>query len=224
MSSMLYKLSRGNTEALLKIPESGMGIQYIRAQTKTYENPGKEFLVINGQYAHEVTGFNIKDLNDSLRESIRMKFKNVIQEIHLSAIAELKRTPANVLKEENQSTNLPAKQAKVENANGDELFVRLSAFEDDIRIDKENRCLRAGSFTTTASDVLKCKIEKHDPAQRYALPNELEIKWAFYIEPNSADTLQRGWVQRNFGKRGGGREAYFAKGTSHLTFIAPSPW
>ncbi len=34
-----------------------------------------------------------------------------------------------------------AKEGKKENSNGDELFVRLLAFEDDLRIDKKNECL-----------------------------------------------------------------------------------
>ncbi|MBA2761598.1 MAG: hypothetical protein H0U39_06510 [Segetibacter sp.] len=117
-----------------------------------------------------------------------------------------------------------AKEVKKENSNGDELFVRLSAYEDDLRIDKKNECLLPGSFTTTASDALKCKKDKEDSIKRYALPNELPIRWAFYIQPNSLDILQRGSVQRAFGKEGGGREVYFEKGTSIRTFITQTQW
>ncbi len=117
-----------------------------------------------------------------------------------------------------------AKEGKKENSNGDELFVRLSAFENDLRIDKKNECLLPGSFTTTASDALKCNKDKDDPIKRYALPNELPIRWAFYIQPNSLDILQRGTVQEAFGKKGEGREVYFEKGTSIRTFIAQTQW
>ncbi len=48
----------------------------------------------------------------------------------------------------------------LKNANGDELFIRLSAFEDDKRIDKINKCLLRGTFTTTASDAFKCQVGK----------------------------------------------------------------
>jgi hypothetical protein len=37
-------------------------------------------------------------------------------------------------------------------ANGEEIFVRLSAFDDDKRIDKINKYLRPGSYTTTTED------------------------------------------------------------------------
>ncbi len=120
--------------------------------------------------------------------------------------------------------NSGAKEGKKENSNGDELFVRLSAFEDDLKIDKKNECLLSGSFTTTASDALKCKKVEDDPVKRYALPNELPIRWAFYIEPHPSDILQRGNVQEAFGKKGGGREVYFEKGTSIRTFITQKRW
>lgn len=107
----------------------------------------------------------------------------------------------------------------VEFANGEEVFVRLSAFDNDRRIDKENRCLRPGSFTTTEADYLVCKYLSDDPIERYALPNNDEIKWAFYIQPVGTDTLQRGTVQPANGKRGGGKEAYFEKGTAKGTFF-----
>jgi hypothetical protein len=51
------------------------------------------------------------------------------------------------------------------------------------------------------------------------LPNEEEIKWAFYIKPKSSDTLQRGIVQPAFDHAGGGIECYFDKGSSKDTYI-----
>jgi hypothetical protein len=54
---------------------------------------------------------------------------------------------------------------------------------------------------------------------RYALPNDEEIKHAFMIVPKKSDKLQRGIVQPAFGKTGGGIEAYFNQGTSLNTFI-----
>ncbi len=128
----------------------------------------------------------------------------------------------------NEESNFREKNRAInntkENANGDELFVRLSAFENDIRVDKVNNCLLPGSYTTTASDALRCKVEKDDPVERYALPNQLKIKWAFFIQPKPTDILQRGFVQPDFGKNGEGREVYFEKGTSSRTFIIQNKW
>jgi hypothetical protein len=58
-----------------------------------------------------------------------------------------------------------------------------------------------------------------DPVERYALSYNDEIKFAFHIQPKKTDTLQRGTVQPANGKRGGGKEAYFAKGTAAGTFL-----
>lgn len=57
------------------------------------------------------------------------------------------------------------------------------------------------------------------PVERYALPSNDKIKFAFHIKPLKSDTLQRGTVQPANQKRGGGKEAYFAKGTANGTFL-----
>ena len=127
----------------------------------------------------------------------------------------------------NESKNDNEKGAldnRVESADGNEIFVRLSAFDDDKRIDKVNKCLRPGSFTTTEVDYVDCKLINDKPVERYALPNNDEIKFAFYIKPIISDTLQRGIVQPANWKRGGGKEVYFAKGTAIGTFFKQTPY
>lgn len=62
------------------------------------------------------------------------------------------------------------------------------------------------------------------PVDWYALPNNDEIKFAFYIQPLISDTLQRGRVQPAYGKGGGGKEVYFAKGTAKGTFKKQTPY
>lgn len=106
----------------------------------------------------------------------------------------------------------------VERANGKEVFARLSAYENDKRIDFKNKRLRPGSYTTTYDDYLTCLQYSDDPIDRYALPNPATIKWVFHILPTASDSLQRGIVQPNYGHDGGGIEAYFEKGTSNDTF------
>jgi hypothetical protein len=84
--------------------------------------------------------------------------------------------------------------------------------------------LRPGSYTTTMDDYLKCEATNDDPIERYALPGNEKIKFAFHIQPINVDTLQRGNVQNVNGKRGGGKEAYFANGTSNGTFLKQTPY
>lgn len=83
----------------------------------------------------------------------------------------------------------------VTRANGTDMFVRLSAFDNDKRIDKIGGRLLPGSFATTDSDLQNCRNYKYDPIEWYALPSNDEIKWEFYIQPLKTDTLQRGVVQ-----------------------------
>ena len=105
-----------------------------------------------------------------------------------------------------------------------EEFVRLSAFQDDKRIDRVKKCLRPGSFATTKKDYLACKNSNDDPVERYALPSEEKIKWAFLINPKKGDILQLGIVEPANDKMGGGEEAYFEHGTSEDTFVGESKY
>lgn len=223
-NSMFLKLSEKNIEYLKNIPETGMGYQLINAYEISYFP--KKFLVLNGKFALDTNDSNFRQIFISKFGEDFATDLRAAKKIHLTITDVLgsDKRIGSFFKEGQSNKELSAKDGGTENANGDELFVRLSAFEDDIRIDKQNRCLRPGSYTTTASDALRCKLDKDDPIVRYALPNDLNIEWAFYIQPLPTDSLKRGWVQENFGKKGGGREVYFEKGTSNRTFIAQSKW
>jgi hypothetical protein len=79
--------------------------------------------------------------------------------------------------------------------------------------------LKPGSFTTTFNDYSDCVSTNDEPIDRYALPNDENINWAFYIKPKSIDVLQKGIVQPAFNHEGGGIEAYFENGTSENTYL-----
>ncbi len=111
-----------------------------------------------------------------------------------------------------------AKDSPLANPDGKTYYVRLSAYDDDKRIDKKNNCLLPGSYSTTRKDYEKCVNDKDDPVERYALLNEEMIKWSFHILPESKDSYRFGTVQPAFGKKGGGEECLFENGTSFGTF------
>ena len=113
---------------------------------------------------------------------------------------------------------------KKELANGVEVFTRLSAYDDDKRIDKSNKKLLPGSYTTTKDDYMYCKKNGLDPVDRYALPSDEPITWAFHIRPLNVDSLQRGVVEPANNHKGGGIEDYFEQGTSNNTFLEQSPY
>jgi hypothetical protein len=191
----ISKLVAGNIETLLKLPETGMGYQLVNAHTISYFP--KQYLVLNGKYAIETGDKNFNQIFDNLYgKNLEGDFRNAKEIIlTIKSVVGGDKSIGSFVKESGLGKDVTAKEAVKGNANGDELFVRLSAFDDDIRIDKQKKCLRPGSYTTTAADALRCKTENDDPGQRYSLPNELEIKWSFNIQPIVKDQLQRGWVQ-----------------------------
>lgn len=215
---MFFKLSRSQEIDLLNQPETGMGYQIVEA-TIDGNYSREKFLVLNSEVVIEMDGLEDYITRIVIYEGI-FSIKAKADLITLNSIKVLNekqfRNQVNESKNENEKGAL---DNKVENANGEEIFVRLSAFDDDKRIDKINNCLRPGSFTTTEDDYIICKYIEDNPVERYALPNNDEIKFAFYIRPLKSDTLQRGRVQPANGKRGGGKEAYFEKGTANGTFF-----
>jgi hypothetical protein len=113
-----------------------------------------------------------------------------------------------------------------EPANGDDVFVRLSAFIDDFRIDRDRlRCLPY-TFTTTYAEALFCRSNKAtvDVCDRFALPNNLPPNWMFVIKPTKGDVLRKGIVKPAFMKNGGGTEVFFENGTSEYTLIDIIRW
>lgn len=224
---MIYKLNANNAINLLKMPESGIGYQIINASLfNKYEL--NKFVVYNSNLIVDLD-INFKSNKETIiREgykamlnkspellinntSIKILDKKTLQEsIKLSAVK-------TILYNRHQGDKGATDNVK-ENASGNETFVRVSAYEDDKRVDFINKRLVDGTYTTTLYDYLECVKTNDDPVDRYALPNDEKIKWAFYIIPKNNDVLQRGIVQPAFGHQGGGIEAFFEKGTSNETY------
>ncbi len=215
---MYYKLSSQQEDQLLHLPETGMGYQVVEA-SKQGNYTKERFLVLNSEIVIDINGSESKYIRTIINEGIYSAKANA-NLIVLNSISVLNENQfRGVLNESKNENERAAIDNRVESANGEEIFVRLSAFENDRRVDKVEKCLLPGSFTTTMDDYLKCKSTNADPVERYALPNNDDIKFAFHIQPKQSDTLQRGTVQAANEKKGGGKEAYFANGTSSGTFL-----
>ncbi|HOS47304.1 MAG TPA: hypothetical protein PLG57_01650 [Bacteroidia bacterium] len=220
---MYFKLSDQQESELLNLPETGMGYQVIEA-TKFGSYNREKYLVLNSELVIEMNNFEADYVKKVVYEGISsIKAKaNILALNSINVLSE--KQFRNIVSESKNENDRGAIENPEENANGEEFFVRLSAFDNDRRIDKVNMCLRPGSFTTTMDDYLKCKASNDDPVERYALPKNDKIQFAFHIKPKKTDTLQRGTVKPAYGKRGGGKEAYFAKGTASGTFIKQTPY
>ncbi|MBN7817650.1 hypothetical protein [Algoriphagus pacificus] len=199
---MLYKTSDRLAEKLLTLPESGMGYQIIK--TKSFTG-SKQYIFFNGivgsdfGYPGSFSNYELKAIDFDIDIS------NLVIDKTRGAI-----------------------DSSFETTNGSEIqkFVRLSAFENDFRVDTESGRLLPGSFTTDLEDFLTMTIpfNNFDPIAYYSLPNPLPIKWLFYFKSIAGDTFQRGTVQPAFGQNGGGREYYFKNGTSEKSLISVNPF
>lgn len=221
--AMYFKLSSQQEIDLLNLPETGMGYQIIEARKSGNYNQ-EFFLVLNSELVIEMNGYESDFVMKVMMEGIA-SIKASAEIISLYSISVFSKMRfQDVVTESKNENERGAIENQVVPANGEEVFARLSAFDNDRRVDKANKCLRAGSFTTTEEDYLKSKITNDDPVERYALPKNDKIQFAFYIRPKKIDTLQRGIVQPAYGKRGGGIEAYFEKGTIQGTFVKQTPY
>lgn len=223
---MIFKATYQFSNSLLALPESGMGYQIIDAyQEGDYRS--QRFVVYNSDLVVELDSNFVFCKRRIVAESYTKLFSKA-DVISLNRPTIVKREVMNttrVFSQIKMSTNgrsngtTGALDNPPKMGNGTDIFVRLSAYQDDKRIDFENKCLKAGSFTTTEMDYLTCKRYNDDPVDRYALPNDELIKWAFYIQPRSYDLYRTGVVQPANDKNGGGIEAYFDNGTSNGTYF-----
>jgi hypothetical protein len=214
---MYFKLSTSMENALLHQPETGMGYQVVEASKVGSYFPEK-FLVLNSEIVVEMRGFETEDIRKIMNKGI-FAAKSEASVIALNRLTVLNENQfRDIIRDFDDENRKGAIENSTENADGEEMFVRLSAFDNDRRVDKINKCLLPGSFATTDKDCNDCRVEKDNPVEGYALPSNDEIKFVFYIQPMKTDTLQRGTVQPANDKRGGGKEVYFENGTSSGSF------
>lgn len=228
---MIFKAFFLFSSDLASRPETGMGYQVIDAK-RSGRFTSDRFVVYNSELIVELDS----KFDTFKRQIINEGFSKVLNKSDYLSLEIVNVLPKSQIKEMRflaeskksskgrHSGGVGAMDANKEYADGKEVFVRLSAYEDDKRIDFVNKKLKSGSYTTTLTDYQTCKRLNDDPVDRYALPNDEEIKWAFHIQPKSYDQLQRGIVQPAFGHDGGGIEAYFENGTSNGTFLHKLPY
>ncbi|MDX2001427.1 MAG: hypothetical protein SFW35_03290 [Chitinophagales bacterium] len=218
---MFYRLYNSDTQSLLAQPETRMGYQIVEVQ-QNYTT--KKMVVLNAELA-----FDIIDYGSYRKKMLQEGFRKMYTEAGLLN-ASIRKVYINatdatgMVNEARHTATRGALQGPKEKADGKEVFVRLSAYENDLRVDTVNKCLKPGSFTTTMDDYLLTVAKPYDPVARYALPNTEVIKWAFFFQPKNIDTLQRGIVQPANNQPGGGKEVFFEQGTTKGTFIVKTEY
>ncbi len=233
---MIYKAYLSDIKKLISLPETGIGYQLFEAipfgssYIRKYCAYNSEIILdLDNNFAYNKQQVFTKNYSAVLNEaksllietsSIKILRKTQFLDTVKNLSLEVKMMSDSLKKEKHRYSNGNAAiNNPKEYANGNETFVRISAYENDKRVDFLNRRLIDGSYTTTLNDYLECVSYIDDPVDRYALPNDEVIKWAFYILPTKVDILQRGIVQPAFGHQGGGIESFFEKGTSDNTLF-----
>ena len=135
---MIYEAKIETKNKLLSLPESGMGYQTISGiKRRTYNS--QNFVVLNASLIIEYSDENT--FSSTVKQILNEGFENLLSkspyielnDIHLINYGQT----LNVLKEEETQTKKGAKDNIVEDADGKEVFVRLSAYEDDNRVDQK---------------------------------------------------------------------------------------
>ena len=215
---------------LINLPESGMGYQLIEAK-KAGEGLFKKFVVYNSELIVDNDSTFVQFKSQIIKEGFANSYakSDVIQltEIKLTKVTGVVPFVFNEalsVQFNRVKSGKGADQNPVQFGTGSERFVRLSAYQNDRRIDIKNAKLLPGAYATTLKDYNNCKQFKDNPVNRYALPNDEAIKWAFHIQPLKTDPFKFGIAQPKFDRPGGGEEALFESGTSNKTLLATTTY
>ena len=227
----IYRLSSTeDIQDLLEHSETGMGYQVIRARLDHVPS-SKYYVAYNSELLIEMDEFFENNLNELKSKGFeqtsiyanetRFSLGRVFEEHELNEIPLYHSGTWNVdfPNMGRHKGGRGAKENPKERASGFRTYVRLSAYENDRRVDMDRRRLLPGTYTTTEEDYIVCVNFYDEPIDRYALPNEERIEWAFKAIPEQGDIVQHGIVQPNFGHKGGGVEAFFEYGTSSGIFL-----
>ena len=225
---MIYRIYPQDAETLLEKPETGMGYQIINA-SQYNRTLVRKFVVYNTNLAVELdSDFQMNKrliINEGYKAVLNKATELMLETNSIKVFDHTSIREYRVLSEtkktskKRHSGGKGATDSPTEHATGTDVYVRISAYEDDKRIDFQKMKLKPGAFTTTFNDYSDCVSTNDEPIDRYALPNDEKINWAFYIKPKSTDVLQKGIVQPAFNHEGGGIEAYFENGTSENTYL-----
>lgn len=228
---MIFKAQSNFSKTLLSLPESGMGYQIVDAK-RLGSYTTSRYIVYNSEliidYDKNFGLFKRQIVNEGYTKMFGQSDYIVLESptlVNRSVLSNIR-----IFSESKMNTKgrHSGGSGAVDNppiyASGTDIFVRLSAYSEDKRIDFVNMRLKEGTYTTTEADYLSCKINIDDPVDRYALPNDEKINWAFFVIPKSYDKYRPGIVQPANNHNGGGIETLFDKGTSDNTYIERKPY
>ncbi len=223
----MWSLDETAVEALLTLPETGMGFQLVEASIWGTPTP---LLVLSGQRAIDLSQAGLVEGDDPatvLRNGLRI-IEAMKGDVALTMIAapgprhfKLLQTRigslaagAGTATSAGVAAALPSSLIKHDTVKVNRVFYRYSAFNPDRRVDPKTGSFLAGTYATPASEVPFVPTG-FVAVGRFALPNTLPASFRYEIEAPTGTSVDFGTVAPAFGQAGGGVEAFFASAVTN---------
>lgn len=188
-------------EQAIYSPETGMGFHQIMVFAYNNLRP-RIVTLVNNKYIFEFENYANLPLFLNM-ESLQV-IPNFDSDISKISILTNSRFSAN-----DTTSTLPPYTYYTEPG---DMFIRLSAFDNDKRILADGSVLK-GTYATTWTDM-KVTPSGLAAVGRYALPNRLSAYYLYRIIPPVGTAVLFGTVTPNYGLCGGGVEVFFPDGCS----------
>lgn len=130
---MIRKLRTPQIQELLRLRETGMGYQFIEAETGYYGTKNK-YLVLNSQMIIDDTPQILNEVKSVFKGGYRTMLFSA-SEVELKNIRLVENLSNYRAKAFSASKQTGAIHQSIVFPNGTEVFTRLSAYEDDFRVD-----------------------------------------------------------------------------------------
>ena len=201
-------------QRLLAAPESGMGYQFV-----TLEGLGA-FVVLNATIALQLDDASDKETGQEPLASLDGEIARAIKTIEadkfawLPSKAELSETAKELEAPIGTKLHVATHGSYPSTPETGELFVRYSAFVNDLRFNNDGS-VREGTYVTTEIDSAMVPSGLTAVA-RYAPPNKHPAKYKFYIDAPVTTTIQCGTSAPKFGESGGGVEILLGYGARRV--------
>ena len=217
----MIRLNEHQSASLLRLPESGMGYQLVRAQYR--RDPEKRAgLVLNAEvllWPEDASLLRQWSFQTLLRRAeTTLDYLGDFEVIPTRRLGMYPGLASLVRDQRAEGQGAAVDAPPTLSATGD-VFKRFSAFENDHRVTSAFSLVE-GSYATTEADS-KYAPTGRAAVDRYALPNDDPAVFVFMVKPNTGTSKKVGLAQPNFGKPGGGVEVLFDAGTNSGSVSGP---
>ena len=205
---MPYVVTPEIKEALLEMPETGMGYQQVSAPSITKQNSDQYFVILNAYIALELPNLwsprvdhqELIDLNIVMTMGIPMLPFTVRSGVDKPLSTPIEEFPYDI-----RDIRLIQGNSYRATTEENEHFIRFSAFKEDLRFTDKGTKIRPGTYFTTGLDVRLVRSGLMAVA-RYALPNPSPAIYRTDFRFINTQDIVCGTVEPKFDQSGGGTE------------------